>query len=197
MRLPWKSVPLAGMCRLCIVKRYTKRINLLADDYTGYGFAGLPISKMNILFLDDDLKRQHAFQALMTRAQTQQKRGGLLGIFRRAPKTQDAEPTRIETAFTVAEAVQLLRDSERFDVAFLDHDLDGRTFVEEREGTGTEVAEYIAASMQADKRPRRIIVHSHNPAGARRMAEVLRDCGCEVEEWQFGSGEFARSLQNL
>ena len=152
---------------------------------------------MNILFLDDDLKRQHAFQSLLAAAQNPPARGGLLGKFLRPAKTDPVKSARIETAFTVEDAVQLLRDSERFDIAFLDHDLDGRTFVEEREGTGTEVAEYIAASMNADERPRRVVVHSHNPAGARRMSDILRNCDCPVEEHQFGSNTFARVLQEL
>lgn len=151
---------------------------------------------MNILFLDDDLNRHHLFHSWLARAQKQRSGARVLNLFRSASKRQSAEPPRVEAAFTVDETLDSLRNSERFDIAFLDHDLDGRTFVEEPEGTGTEVAEFIV-KMKPHERPQRIIVHSHNPAGAQRMTDILLERGCSVEQWPFGSDAFARCLREL
>lgn len=151
---------------------------------------------MNILFLDDDLNRHHLFHSWVTRVQKQRSRARWLNIFGMASQRSNAEPANVEAAFTVNEAIDSLRNSERFDIAFLDHDLGGRTFVEEREGTGTEVAEWIV-TMKPHERPRRIIVHSHNPAGAQRMTDILLERGCPVEQWPFGSDAFMRCLRDL
>lgn len=73
----------------------------------------------------------------------------------------------------------------RFDVAYLDHDLSDRQAVGQflgspelfaGEKTGTDVAEYIA-EMPADRRPDRVVIHSWNPSGAQRMADILREVG--------------------
>ncbi len=152
--------------------------------------------KMNILFLDDDLKRHHLFQNWLRNAQSRKNRASWLNLLRRQSQRQNADLARAEAAFTVEEAIQSLRDCQRFDVAFLDHDLGGRTFVQEREGTGTQVAEFIT-TMKPTERPCRIIVHSHNPAGARRMNDILLQRGCAVKAWPFASAAFVRCLREL
>jgi hypothetical protein len=66
---------------------------------------------------------------------------------------------------------------DRFDVVFLDHDLE--TYVYEpycREITGQDVARAIA-DLPPDFRPRCAIIHSMNPSGARRMETILLQAG--------------------
>jgi len=122
---------------------------------------------MKILFLDDDLNRHSKF-------------------------TEASNGSEVTFVHGVAQAIEAL-SNEQFDIAFLDHDLDGRVFVEESEGTGTEVAEYIA-KMPAETRPRIVIVivHSMNPYGAQRMMNILRGAPGRLLAWQtpFGTQEF-------
>jgi hypothetical protein len=120
---------------------------------------------MKILFLDDDLDRHSKF-------------------------TEASAGSEVTFVHSVAQAVEALT-TEQFDIAFLDHDLDGRVFVEEVEGTGTQVAEYIAG-MPCETRPRIVIVHSMNPYGAQRMMNILRACPGRLMAWQtpFGTQEF-------
>lgn len=120
---------------------------------------------MKILFLDDDLDRHSKF-------------------------TEASNGSEVTFVHGVAQAIEAL-STDQFDIAFLDHDLDGRVFVEESEGTGTEVAEYIA-KMPAENRPRIVIVHSMNPYGAQRMMNILRTAPGRLLAWQtpFGTQEF-------
>lgn len=101
-----------------------------------------------VLFLDDNLERHTAFKEKF--------------------KYPDTNVVYIET---VNQAIKEL-DSTIYDVAFLDHDLGGKIFVKEVEGTGYEVALYIK-KMPPEKRPYQVILHSHNPAGAIRMYNAL------------------------
>lgn len=83
----------------------------------------------------------------------------------------DDERTHVYTCATAIDALT----GERFDLCLLDHDLG--------EGdSGTEVARAIAA-MDPDRHPRDVIIHSHNPVGAERMRDILRDAGirCRIE----------------
>lgn len=75
----------------------------------------------------------------------------------------------VTVAPTARQAIRLLR-RRRFDVVFLDHDLGGRVLVDPADkNTGAEVARFMA------QRGLRIktIVHSHNPAGAQYVKELL------------------------
>ena len=60
----------------------------------------------------------------------------------------------------------LAREGETFDCVFLDHDLEGETFVTAIEGSGTEVAHFIRDHLPALRCPRSVVVHSLNPDGA-------------------------------
>lgn len=92
-------------------------------------------------------------------------------------------------AYTVAEAVFYLKNVERFDLAFLDHDLGGEQMFPSGPGTGTEVAEFIS-HMGEEDRPKVVVVHSYSPAGAKRMVEVLRGVGIPSTWAPFGPGTF-------
>ena len=69
-------------------------------------------------------------------------------------------------AYDCARAERWL-DEHVFDLACLDHDL-GFAASE----TGQDCARYIAA-MPAERRPREVLIHSWNMAGARSMAAIL------------------------
>jgi CheY-like chemotaxis protein len=61
--------------------------------------------------------------------------------------------------------------SRKYDLIFLDHDLGGEIYVpSENENTGYQVAKEIAKSIN-EETP--IVVHSHNPAGAKNIHGVL------------------------
>ncbi len=71
----------------------------------------------------------------------------------------------------VQDAVEGIRNLGPFDVLFLDHDLDNRIYVDSDEpNTGYQLAKWIAEN---DVQFKKIILHTHNPAGARKMKSVL------------------------
>lgn len=87
--------------------------------------------------------------------------------------------TVLVRARNASEAFDLLKSEDRFDVAFLDHDLSEMASVGQApkgELTGTHVAEFIAA-MPPEARPVRCVVHSLNPVGASRMMHILERAG--------------------
>lgn len=121
----------------------------------------------SILFLDDAAARHDGFAAMTA--------GHL-----------------IRHVYTFRDACDAL-EAERFDVAYLDHDLNafGPHSVEpgmygEQELTGADVARFIA-QMPAEKRPLSVVVHSWNPDGARRMVAILRDADVPVVYQPFSS----------
>jgi len=66
----------------------------------------------------------------------------------------------------------LIRCQVPFDLAYLDHDLgevDGQD--------GTFVANFIASGLHMAKWPKRIVIHSWNDVGARRMHLIMHDAG--------------------
>jgi len=88
-------------------------------------------------------------------------------------------------AYTVQEAINFLKDNSPFDIVYLDHDLgpvvttSNSIFPASTEDTGYEVARYI--SIMSDKlRPKEVIVHSWNPAGAARMRDILVEADVHV-----------------
>lgn len=129
---------------------------------------------MNTFFLDDDLERHRMLNwELLAR---------------------DIVPSLVARATTVESAIRILDSSPQFEVAFLDHDLDGRQMVEEIEGTGTAVAQHIA-QMAPEKRPRRVIVHSFNPDGAERMMKILTIARISCFYIPFGSAGYFGSFE--
>ena len=120
---------------------------------------------MKVLFLDDDAGRHGQF--LM--------------------QTIGCAVTQVWTA---PEAIAALDAAEEpFDLASLDHDLGGRVYVMDGEagpeGTGLDVARHIAG-MEPERRPRQVVVHSFNPAGAADMTTTLRAAGVRVQRIMFG-----------
>lgn len=104
---------------------------------------------MKVLFLDDDQNRM---------------------VCARIHYSNDI----LSEATTVEEAIRMLEKYSPYDLVSLDHDLGGYHFVESDEKSGYEVAKYIAR-MQKEKLPKRVIIHSYNPAGAANMFSELID----------------------
>lgn len=71
------------------------------------------------------------------------------------------------------ECIRLLRDQD-WDYLFLDHDM-GTTFDQPGEGTGYEVAKWVAE--HPNRCPRRILLHTMNNVGASAMMLVLGRAG--------------------
>lgn len=116
---------------------------------------------MRILFLDDDENR-HAKHA------------------------QENIGRDVTRARTVRECIDAIKNNPPFDLVSLDHDLGGKYYVEEEEGTGTEVARWMATEMPPEKRPVRVVIHSYNAAGAQRMEDILLAAGFWVRRRPFG-----------
>ena len=104
---------------------------------------------MRVLVLDDSELRHHCFD-------------------------RDLRGLRIVHARTAPEAIEILRRSPRFDVAFLDYDLDLQENGVKPVGTGLDVADHIARDLDVRKIPRRIWIHSRNETGRSRMEAILR-----------------------
>lgn len=113
---------------------------------------------MRILFLDDNPQRHDAADECFDGAE-------------------------VVHAWTYWDAIGLLED-ERFDVIYLDHDLNDWESASvitgmygSRELTGLDVARFIARQLRRDMSPGRIVVHSWNPAGASSMVQILKSVG--------------------
>jgi CheY-like chemotaxis protein len=76
---------------------------------------------------------------------------------------------RLTAVRTVAEALRYL-EREKFDLVLLDHDLDGKVMTPSGPGTGFEVAARLPKTVN---RGTRVIVHTLNEAGAKKMVEAI------------------------
>ena len=122
---------------------------------------------MKILFLDDDEDRQN--------------------IFFRKYLVFKKDGDVLVTTRTVEETIEALKTQGPFDVIDLDHDLGGRIFVKEVEGTGYQVALFIENELSEDLLPKHVIIHSYNPDGVRRMMESISKRVTSVQFIPFGS----------
>lgn len=93
---------------------------------------------------------------------------------------------------TADEAIEALgEENPGFDLILLDHDLGGQVYVESGPGTGQEVAEWLARNVYQPQflhrvpQPR-VVVHSWNPDGGKRMFNTLTDAGYDVDRVYFG-----------
>jgi hypothetical protein len=93
-------------------------------------------------------------------------------------------------ATTYDAAVKAALNEPRFDVYFLDHDLNdfGQRSVGPaasmyggiRELTGHDFATFILRELPAEQYPDTFVVHSFNPGGAENMVRTLRQTGVKV-----------------
>lgn len=84
-----------------------------------------------------------------------------------------ADSYELHIAKTATEAIHLLREHSPYEVVYLDHDLGGEVLSESDEDSGFAVAEYIYA-LDINNLPKRVVIHSWNPAGARRIHQLLQ-----------------------
>lgn len=123
-----------------------------------------------IFILDDDPKRQSTF-----RAHYQARYPGC----------------RVYSAYTAAEAIDLLMSEEAFDIVHLDHDLGGEVYQASGPGTGYEVASVMAQCWPTNPH-RRIIIHSyHNRGGVQAMLDCFVRKAIPCEYRPFGVWEEA------
>jgi CheY-like chemotaxis protein len=76
---------------------------------------------------------------------------------------------------TAEDAIYELRQTDEFDVVYLDHDLGGETYVDPRRpDTGSGVVRWIVAN-----KPKigEVVVHSLNTPAANYMVQDLREAG--------------------
>jgi CheY-like chemotaxis protein len=111
---------------------------------------------MKILFLDDDVTVRHA-------------------LFKGHCGTHE-----VTYVTTVDEAINALDTSPRFDLIYLDHDLEDRVFVPPGPDTGYWVARHIT-KMPKSKHPSEVIVHSWNESAALKMLDLLSDNGIKCK----------------
>jgi len=118
---------------------------------------------MNILFLDDDINRQHNMYA------------GL--------------PSANFTLWMVSTAEEAIDSLKRngdsfFDIVCLDHDLGGMQMLEAgADGTGMDVVKWVIENMKNTAIT--FIVHSLNPPGASLMHMVLSNAGMRAYKIPF------------
>ena len=110
---------------------------------------------MKILILDDDITRLDIFKK------------NLIGH-------------SVVCVMTAQETIQKLSD-EIWDYVFLDHDLGGKMYVPSGIGTGYEVAKWL--SENADRKPKKIIIHSFNEPGRKNMQNVLPEAEIFPGAW--------------
>jgi len=117
---------------------------------------------MKILILDDDSIRHNIFDN----------------------KYRDHDVTH---CYTYGEFVEALVSSSPWNLIHLDHDLGDMTAADtytdswgqEREYTGQHAANQIC-SLGDDRLPEKVIVHSLNPVGAKRIVDILRNRSVSV-----------------
>lgn len=85
----------------------------------------------------------------------------------------------IQQCWTATSAIKCLMDMPKFDVIFLDHDLaeshyNGKGY--EKAGTGMDVVDYLC-TVEEDKRPDTVIIHSWNIGRAIEMEKRLLSVG--------------------
>ena len=80
------------------------------------------------------------------------------------------EGSNVVTVKTAQEAIDILSKDIDYDLISLDHDLGGEVYCSsELENSGYRVAKYLSGKDVKCK----IVIHSWNPAGAKRMHDLL------------------------
>jgi len=94
---------------------------------------------------------------------------------------------------TAQEAIRKLKEEEIFDYAFFDHDLGGKVFVESggQDFTGWDVAVWLTQNIE--KQPKKIVIHSFNPAGAANMKSLLPQALLMPGVWGANLGEWLKN----
>jgi CheY-like chemotaxis protein len=112
-------------------------------------------SPIRVLILDDIELRHDAFRTILP----------------------DVDRTHV---YTASQAITALLEYPPFDLICLDHDLDQSPDRIVNPGNGTQVARFIARDLPRSHYPKNALIHSANPAGADRMAALIREVGIPV-----------------
>lgn len=120
--------------------------------------------QMKILFLDDDDIRHDLFDLALL---------------------PDHDITHVHTYAEFKTALM----SDKFDVIFLDHDLNYCQY-ESKSADGKELTGYHAAELfkKLNYKPK-VIVHSHNMGGAIHMTSLLKSLGFAPTYWEFSPSD--------
>ena len=106
-------------------------------------------------------------------------------------------------------AIKTMRDAPKFDVYFLDHDLNpdhyddsgsnmggyGAPPPEKSWGTGMDVCQFIVSELPVEKRPKLVVCHSWNSSAADEMAHKLADAGIRVAIYMYKPGPSFLNLE--
>lgn len=98
-------------------------------------------------------------------------------------------PVKVTHVWTADQAIETLKNEEPFDCVWLDHDLENT----DPNYSGACVAEFIAHHIDKAKLPKYVVVHSHNPAGAEVMADMLHAAGVPVKRVEYKAPQSVRS----
>jgi CheY-like chemotaxis protein len=84
--------------------------------------------------------------------------------------------------YTATQAIAALRDNAPYDLVCLDHDLGDcqNRMLATEPGDGTQVAQFINLHLERSHYPKKVMIHSWNPAGRRRMADLILAVGIPV-----------------
>lgn len=86
----------------------------------------------------------------------------------------------LKHTYTAEETIDALKNNE-YDYVFLDHDLGGEQMVASGDGTGYEVAEWLA-NHHCRCPKMAIYIHSLNPIGRKNMVNVMRNIKLKIQE---------------
>lgn len=125
------------------------------------------VVQLRVLFLDDDSIRHEMF--MMNHTQP--------GV-------------EITQSWTAKAAIECLSDMPKFEFVFLDHDLadwhyKGQKY--ELPGTGMDVVDFMCKSLEKNKWPDAVIVHSWNFHRGLEMETRLKEAGFNVKRSEFDS----------
>lgn len=103
----------------------------------------------------------------------------------------------VTSALNYLEAVNHLVQDDQYDIAYLDHDLgihhlgcrvEG-PFGVRQDANGQHLAHVIIRDLPPEKRPREVVVHSVNYAGATAMIAILQEGGIKCHRWPFSTDD--------
>jgi len=129
---------------------------------------------MKMLFLDDNVQRIKLIKEFIS-------------VF-----NKDIE---LHTCNTVDEAFYFI-DKEKYDIASLDHDLDGLIYAESNSTSGYAVVQHICG-LRRIKQPNVVVVHSVNTIGSTKMLNKLQKHGIVSICAPFHSPEYFKDLSCL
>lgn len=95
-------------------------------------------------------------------------------IFNDIFKNRFGKNYKIYSSDNVERAKAIFADNFPFDTIFLDHDLDGKVYVDSKEkNTGYAFASWIEENYRESIKSKQIIIHSMNNVGANNIKSIL------------------------